>query len=182
MALDPGYDPNGNLEAFMRSDYERFMNEDAPFQNALLDKAMNDTSIIDRAREIAPKEIEKQRQIAARNLERYGGGNLSPAQRREMERAQQRGSKLATANVINLARRNQREVNQALRAQLLASFNRQKAAATGMLAQSGLAQVQRENAYRNAKAQYRQNLFGLGGALIQGVMSGFKSAGGGGGT
>jgi len=182
MALDPGYDPTGNLESFLRSDYERFMNEDAPFQDRLLRQAMSDTSIVDRAREIAPMEIEKQRQIAARNLERYGGGNLSPAQRKEMERAQQRSGRLATVNTINLARRNQREVNQALRAQLLASFNRQKASATGMLAQSGLAQVSRENAYRDAKAQYRQNLFSLGGSLIRGAIQGAMGAGGGGGT
>lgn len=177
MALDPGYDPTGQLLGFTRSDFERFMREDVPFQNMLLDQAMNDTSVIDRAREIAPQEIEKQRQIAARNLERYGGGNLTPAQRKEMQRAQQRGGKLATTNTINLARRNQREINQTLREQLLASFNRQKASATGMLAQSGLAQVSRENAYRNAKAQYRRNLFGLGGSLIKGIIQGATGGG-----
>jgi len=172
MALDPGYDPTGQLEGFLRSDYDRFMKEDAPFQERLLRQAMSDTSIIDRARTIAPREIEKQNQIMRRNLERYGGGNLTPAQRREMNRAQQRGGQLATANTINLARRNQREVNQALRAQLLSVFNRQKSQATGMLAQSGLAQVSRENAYRNAKASYRGNLFRLGGALISGAIKG----------
>ena len=172
MALDPGYDPTNDLEGFLRSDYERFMKEDAPFQDRLLQQAMNDTSIIDRAREIAPMEIEKQNQITKRNLERYGGGNLTPAQRKELQRAQQRGGKLATVNTVNLARRNQREVNQALRAQLLASFNRQKAQATGMLAQSGLAQVARENAYRDAKASYRGNLFKIGGSIIKGAISG----------
>lgn len=180
MALDRGYDPTANLEGFMRSDYDNFMNEDAPFQDRLLKQAMEDTSIIDRAREIAPQEIEKQNQILKRNLERYGGGNLTPAQRKEMQRAQQRGGKLATANTINLARRNQMEVNNALRAQLLASFNKQKAAATGMLAQSGLAQVSRENAYRNAKASYRSNLFKIGGSLISGAMKGAAAAAGGG--
>ena len=180
MALDPGYDPTGQLEGFLRSDYDRFMKEDAPFQERLLRQAMSDTSIIDRAREIAPQEIEKQNQIMRRNLERYGGGNLTPAQRREMNRAQQRGGQLATANTINLARRNQREVNQALRAQLLSVFNRQKSQATGMLAQSGLAQVSRENAYRNAKASYRSNLFKIGGSLISGAMKGAAAAAGGG--
>lgn len=177
MALDPGYDPTAQLEGYLRGDYARMMKDVVPFQQQLLDQAMNDTSIVDRAREIAPMEIEKQRQIAERNLSRYGGGNLSPAQRKEMQRAQQRGGKLATTNAINLARRNQADVNQTLRQQLLATFNREKASATGMLAQSGLAQVSRENAYRNAKAQYRQNLFGLGGSLIKGIITG---AGGGG--
>lgn len=178
MALDQGYDPTNDLEGFLRSDYDNFMKEDAPFQDRLLQQAMNDTSIVDRAREVAPMEIEKQNQIMQRNLERYGGGNLSPAQRKEMQRAQQRGGSLATVNTINLARRNQREVNQALRAQLLASFNRQKAGATGMLAQSGLAQVSRENAYRNAKASYRGNLFKIGGSLIKGAISGATAGAG----
>ena len=46
-----------------------------------------------------------------------------------------------------------------------------------MLAQSGLAQVSRENAYRNAKAQYRRNLFGLGGSLIKGIIQGATGGG-----
>ena len=87
MALDPGYDPTAQLEGYIRGDYARMMKDVVPFQQQLLDQAMNDTSIVDRAREIAPMEIEKQRQIAERNLSRYGGGNLSPAQRKEMERA-----------------------------------------------------------------------------------------------
>ncbi len=172
MALDPGYDPTKTLEGFLRRDYERFMREDAPFQDRLLREALTDTSIIDEARKAAPMEAEKQRQIAERNLSRYGGGNLSPAQRKEMLRAQQRGGKLATTNAINLARRNQRRINLEMQQQLLSVFNRQKAQATGMLAQSGLAQVSRENAYRNAKAQYRRNMFGLAGSFISGVLGG----------
>ena len=83
MAFDQGYDPTNDLEGFLRSDYDNFMKEDAPFQDRLLQQAMNDTSIVYRAREVAPMEIEKQNQIMQRNLERYGGGNLSPAQRKE---------------------------------------------------------------------------------------------------
>ena len=118
-------DPQDVYAQMTRNDYDQYLRDFRPFEEALL-QARNDTSLIDQARE----DVQTQRRIAGevqtRNLERYGGAGLSNAQRQQQQRSLQRGGQLGMVNTVNNARIQQRQINNALLNELIDSIKRFK--------------------------------------------------------
>ncbi len=76
-----------------RQEYQDYVANYRDFELDLIDKGMTDTSLIDQAREDAPKAAQLTQEIQQRNLERYGA-DLTGQQSRQMRRSLQRGSTL----------------------------------------------------------------------------------------
>jgi len=161
--LTPVDDPEKALSDISLAQYQEYIQNFQQFELDMLDRAQNDTSLIDQAYEDAPKTAEISQGIQQRNLSRYGQ-QLTPVQQQEMQRANQRGSALGLINSVANARIAQRESNQALMSDLInigQGLNRSSLSGLGTSAQN---QNQREQAYRNAQAQERtQNIGALGG-------------------
>ena len=168
--LTPVNDPEKALSDISLAQYQEYIQNFQQFELDMLDRAQNDTSLIDQAYEDAPKTAEISQGIQQRNLSRYGQ-QLTPVQQQEMQRANQRGSALGLINSVANARIAQRESNQALMSDLInigQGLNRSSLSQLGTSAQN---QNQREQAYRNAQAQERtQNIGALGGLAALGIM------------
>jgi len=168
--LTPVDDPEKALSDISLAQYQEYIQNFQQFELDMLDRAQNDTSLIDQAYEDAPKTAEISQGIQQRNLSRYGQ-QLTPVQQQEMQRANQRGSALGLINSVANARIAQRESNQALMSDLInigQGLNRSSLSQLGTSAQN---QNQREQAYRNAQAQERtQNIGALGSLAALGVM------------
>tara|TARA_R110000796_G_scaffold97171_1_gene204051 strand:+ start:1580 stop:2122 length:543 start_codon:yes stop_codon:yes gene_type:complete len=158
-------DPEAAFADITRQDYDDYLNNFRGFEKRLLD-ATNDTSIIDNARENAPKQSKIAEGVAKRNIERYGGGGLSNAQKQEQERAQQRGGKLNLAGGVNNARMQQRQVNQSTLQELIGIGQGVNNSAMQGLGDSAAMASQRRNAYGQAKANYSSQMTGLGTTML----------------
>lgn len=165
-------DPQDVYAQMTRNDYDQYLRDFRPFEEALL-QARNDTSLIDQAREDVQTQSRIAGEVQTRNLERYGGAGLSPAQRQAQQRALQRGTNLGAVGGVNNARVMQREVNQATLADLInigQGVNRN--ALSQMNTAAGL-QSQRFNAYKNAKAQHSSQMMGFGSQLGSALLTAF---------
>ena len=165
-------DPQSVYAGMARDDYDNYIRDFRGFEEALL-RARDDTSLIDQAREDSARQAEIARGVQARNLERYGGAGLSNAQRQEQQRAMQRGGSLASVGSLNNARLAQREINQSTLADLInigQGLNRNDL--SQMNTAAGL-QSQRQQAYKNAKAQHSAQMIGMGGQLGSALLAAF---------
>ena len=158
-------DPEAAFADITRQDYDDYLNNFRAFEERLLD-ATNDTSIIDNARENAPKQSKIAEGIAKRNTERYGGAGLSNVQKQEQQRAQQRGGKLNLASGVNNARIQQRQVNQSTLQELIGIGQGVNNSAMQGLGDSAAMASQRRNAYGQAKANYSSQMTGLGTTML----------------
>jgi len=157
-------DPQSVYSDMARDDYDNYIRDFRAFEEELI-KARNDTSLVDQAREDSARQAEIARGVQSRNLERYGGAGLSNVQRQEQNRAMQRGSNLATVGGLNNARIMQREVNQSTLADLINIGQGLNRNALSQLNTAAGLQSQRQQAYKNAKAQHSSNMIGMGGTL-----------------
>ena len=105
-------DPSKAYAQITRGEYLDFKENFGDFEQGLINQAQTDTSLIDAAREDASTSSALMQGITERQASRYGAA-LTPAQRREQERALQRGTTLGSAQAINDARIAQREANTA---------------------------------------------------------------------
>jgi len=163
-------DPEQTFTDITRDQYDRYLRNFRDFERRLLDET-DSTEMIDRARETTPEQTEKARQIARRNRERYGGAGLSNAQLQQQERSLQRQGQLNLAGNVNLARRQQRQLNIATLQDLIGigqGVNRRSMMNLGNAAQG---QRNRENAYSTARANYNAQMTGLGASMLIGLMS-----------
>jgi hypothetical protein len=158
-------DPEAAFADITRQDYDDYLNNFRAFEKRLLD-ATNDTSIIDNARENAPKQSKLAAGVAKRNAERYGGGGLSNVQKLEQQRAQQRGGKLNLAGSVNNARIQQRQVNQSMLQELIGIGQGVNSNAMQGLGDAAGMASQRRNAYGQAKANYSSQMTGLGTTML----------------
>ena len=158
-------DPDKAFAEITRQDYDDYINNFRDFEKRLLD-ATNDTTLIDKARENAPKQAQIAKDIQRRNTERYGGAGLSAAQRQEQQRALQRGGQLSLAGDVNNARINQRQLNQATLQDLIGIGQGLNTEATNNLASSAANTAARKNAYGQAKANYSSQMTGLGTTML----------------
>jgi len=165
-------DPQSVYSNMARDDYDNYIRDFRTFEEELI-KARDDTSLIDQAREDSARQAEIARGVQSRNLERYGGAGLSNAQRQEQNRAMQRGSNLATVGGLNNARIMQREVNQSTLADLINIGQGLNRNALGQLNTAAGLQSQRQQAYKNAKAQHSANMIGMGGTLGSALLAAF---------
>ena len=165
-------DPEAIYAQMARDDYDNYIRDFRPFEEMLL-AARNDETLINRSREDAKTQERINREVSARNLERYGGGGLSAAQRQQQQRTTQRESRLASVGSINNARLAQREVNQALHSDLINIGQGVNRNALGQMNAAAQMQSNRYNAYKNAKAQHSANMIGMGGQVGSALLAAF---------
>jgi len=175
--LPPGYTPPSNAvniptvsdpdQAFAdltRQQYIDFINNYGGFEEDLINQAQTDTSIIDQAREDIAGAQQQARDIAQRNISRYGTA-LTPAQEQEMQRSLGRSNTLGGIQALGDARLAQRDANQTLLADLInigQGVNRSSLQQMGSAAADATA---RKNQYEQAKAAQKSQTYGLIGSL-----------------
>jgi hypothetical protein len=158
-------DPEKAFADITRQDYESYIQDYRGFEQSLIDKAKNDTSLIDRAPEDAAKQSEIAAGVQQRNLSRYGGAGLSVAQRQQQQVANQRQGQLGLAAGLNTARTAQRDINQSTLADLInigQGVNRSSLSSMGTASQNAAAKA---SAYKNAKASHTSQMIGMGSSL-----------------
>ena len=158
-------DPEKAFADITRQDYESYIQDYRGFEQSLIDKAKNDTSLIDRAPEDAAKQSEIAAGVQQRNLSRYGGAGLSVAQRQQQQVANQRQGQLGLAAGLNTARTAQRDINQTTLADLInigQGVNRSSLSSMGTASQNAAAKA---SAYKNAKASHTSQMIGMGSSL-----------------
>ena len=167
--LAPVNDPDKVFADMTRQDYLDYVRDYRDFEKELLEKASTDTSLIDSAREDAQMAEQRTRDIAQRNVSRYGAA-LTPAQQREMERNLRRGTTLGGIQSIADARIAQRDANQKLLGDLINIGQGVNRSSLQQLGSAAADATQRKNAYSQARAQYKANkistIGGLGAAAI----------------
>ena len=167
--LAPVNDPDKVFADMTRQDYLDYVRDYRDFEKELLEKASTDTSLIDSAREDAQMAEQRTRDIAQRNISRYGA-TLTPAQLREMERNLRRGTTLGGIQSIADARIAQRDANQKLLGDLINIGQGVNRSSLQQLGSAAADATQRKNAYSQARAQYKANkistIGGLGAAAI----------------
>tara|TARA_B110000211_G_scaffold229267_1_gene286774 strand:+ start:11453 stop:12019 length:567 start_codon:yes stop_codon:yes gene_type:complete len=165
-------DPQDVYSGMARDDYDNYISDFRGFEEQLL-KARNDTSLIDRAREDSQTQERISKEVQSRNIDRYGGGGLSNAQRQQQQKGLQRNSALSTAGSINNARLAQREVNQATLSDLINIGQGVNRNALGQMNQAAQMQSDRYNAYKNAKSQHSAQMIGMGGQVGSALLAAF---------
>lgn len=155
-----------------RNDYIDYVKNYRQFEEDLLDRAQNDTSLIDDARTNAAEAQGLMAGVADRNAARYGV-NLTPAQRQQQERGLARANNLGLAQSVNDARIAQKEANQAAIGDLInigQGVNRSSLSQMQGVAQSA---TQRKNAYDQAKAASKAQTYSTIGGLASAAIFAF---------
>ena len=162
-------DPDLAYANITRKEFDDFIENYRQFELDTIKKSQTDTTLIDQAREDAPKAAQLTEDIQQRNIERYGM-NLTGAQQRQMRRALQRGSTLGGIQAVNDARIAQDEANTRLLSDLINIGQGVNRASQSQLATSAQNAVQLKNAYQqakaNSKAQTYQTIGSLGSTAI----------------
>lgn len=171
-ASSTSYDPEQELANLTQRDYDRYIEKFEPFENALL-AARNSTALVDQAREDSATQARIAQEVSQRNIERYGGAGLSNAQRQQQQRTLQRGTALTKAGTVNNARVAQRELNQAVMADLINIGQGINRNAINMLSDGARMQHQRQQAYKNAKTSYNAQMTQLGGQVGSALLAAF---------
>ena len=143
-------DPQSVYSGMARDDYDNYLKDFRGFEEALI-KARDDTSLIDKSREDAAMQTRIASEVSQRNTERYGGAGLSNAQKQEQNR----------------------EVNQSTLSDLINIGQGLNRNALGQLNTAAGLQSQRQQAYKNAKAQHSANMIGMGGQLGSALLAAF---------
>lgn len=152
-------DPEKTYADMTRQQYLDYVKNYRGFEEQLLDKAQNDTSLIDAAREDAEIAPQLMQQAAQRNVSRYGA-QLTPAQQQQQNRGLQRSSTLGSIQALSDARIAQDEANTRLMSDLInigQGVNRSSLAQLGNEAGNASA---RKQAYDTAKAQSKAQTYG----------------------
>ena len=163
-ALPQVRDPEAAYASITRGDYLDYVKNYRPFEEQLIEKAQNDTSLIDAAKEDSAAAPDIMRQSAARNVSRYGA-QLTPAQLQQQERGLQRQGTLGSIQSVADARIAQTENNQRLLSDLVnigQGVNRSSLSQLG--AEAGNANA-RKQAYDTAKAQSKAQTYSTVGTL-----------------
>ena len=166
-------DPEKAFADITRQDYESYIQDYRGFEQSLIDKAKNDTSLIDRAPEDAAKQSEIAAGVQQRNLSRYGGAGLSVAQRQQQQVANQRQGQLGLAGSLNTARIAQKQTNQSTLADLInigQGVNRSALSGMGTASQNAAAKAA---AFKNAKAAHTSQMVGMGSSLAAAAIMAF---------
>ena len=136
------------------SQYQRYMTNYRDYEDSLVGD-VDDTSLVDAAREEAPKQAELAAGIAERNRQRYGYSQTA-VERQEADRASQRGQALSLAGGLSNARLAQRDANRGLLGELINIGQGVNRSALSGLATSEQNAVNRRNAFERAKGARKQ--------------------------
>lgn len=159
-----GVDPEQTLANISQADYDNYLKNIQPLELELLDKAKNDTSLIDQAVEDRDRSNALMTGIANRNANRYGAA-LTPAQLQQQARQLQMGTTLAGVQGVNDARVAQKDANRALMADLIDIGQGVNRSSLSSLGNAAAAAAQRESAFKSAKAQHKAQTYSMLGGL-----------------
>ena len=165
-------DPDAAFAQITREEYIDYVNNYRQFEEDLLDRAQNDTSLIDDARTNAQNAQGLMSGIADRNAARYGV-NLTPAQRQEQSRGLDRANNLGLAQSVNDARIAQREANQGVIADLINIGQGINRSSLGQMQGAAQSATQRNNAYNQAKASSKAQTYSTIGSLASAAIFAF---------
>jgi hypothetical protein len=157
-------DPDQVFANITRQDYLDYVKNYRDFEEDLLDRAQNDTSLIDAAYENAENAQGLMAGVANRNASRYGV-DLTPAQKREQARGLTRANSLGLAQSVNDARIAQREANQTALADLINIGQGVNRSSLGQMQTAAQNATQRKNAYDQAKAASKAQTYSTLGSL-----------------
>jgi len=159
-----GVDPEQTLANITQADYETYLRDIRPIELELIDKAKNDTSLIDQAIEDRERSNELMQGIVDRNASRYGAA-LTPAQIEQQKQSLAMGTTLGGIQGVNDARIAQKDANRALMADLIDIGQGVNRASLGSLGNAASAAASRESAYKNARAQNKAQTYSMLGTL-----------------
>ena len=157
-------DPEKAYASITRNDYMSYVKNYGGFEDDLLERVNNDTSLIDDARTNAGNAQGLMEGVANRNASRYGVA-LTPAQQQEQSRGLARANNLGLSQSVNTARLAQKDENQAAIGDLInigQGVNRSSLSQMQGAAQSA---TQRANAYDSAKAASKAQTYSAIGGL-----------------
>lgn len=165
-------DPDATYAAITRNDYLDYVKNYREFEEELLERAQNDTSLIDQARENSTNAQGLMSGIADRNAGRYGV-NLTPAQRQEQTRGLARANNLGQSQSVNDARIAQKELNQAAIGDLINIGQGVNRSSLGQMQSAAQNATQRKNAYDQAKAASKAQTYSTIGGLASAAIFAF---------
>ena len=139
-----------------RSEFNNYMTNYAPIEDEMLDLAQNDTSLIDAAPEDAANATRIANGITNRNV-----GELTPAQRQELGREQQRTGQKTLVTAQNLAQRDQQEINLQRLSAVMNSGISSKNSGLALMQSGAQSEAARNSAYNQNKAQSRATNIGM---------------------
>ena len=160
-------DPERTYAQISLGDYRNFVENYKDFEQDMVYEALTDTSLVQRAE--ADRDMAQQLTTGAaqRNASRLGV-NLTPAQQAEQTRQLQLGNTLGGIQGVNDARIAQLEANKSKLSDLMnigRDINRTSLNQLGSAAADATA---RKNAYQQAKAAYKQQMYQVGGTVVAG--------------
>ena len=159
-----GVDPEQTLANITQADYANFLRDIQPTELELINKAQNDTSLIDQAVEDRENSNQLMQGIVDRNAGRYGAA-LTPAQIQQQKQSLAMGTTLGGIQGVNDARIAQKDANRALMADLIDIGQGVNRASLGSLGNAASAAASRESAYKNARAQNKAQTYSMLGTL-----------------
>ena len=151
---------------------EGYIRDFRDFEEQQIQDSTTDTSLIEGAREDAAIQSRVAQGIQQRNLERYGS-ELTPAERAEMARANQRGGALNLSNAVNNAQIQQEEANTRKLADLINVGQGVNRSSLGQLQSAAQDANSRKHAYKSAKAQTKAQNAGMVGSLASAAILAF---------
>jgi hypothetical protein len=134
------------------------------FEEDLLERAQNDTSLIDDARVNAAGAQGLMSGVADRNASRYGV-SLTPAQQQQQSRGLARANSLGQTQSVNDARIAQKDLNQAALGDLINIGQGVNRSSLSQMQGAANSATQRKNAYDSAKAASKAQTMGAIGSL-----------------
>jgi len=165
-------DPEKTYADINKSEYYNYIRDFRGFEEEQIQSAQTDTSLIDGGARDAAQQSQISQGVQQRNLERYGS-ELTPAQKQEQARANQRGSSLTMANSLNNSRIAQEEANTKKLADLInigQGVNRSSMSQMQSAAQDASS---RKQAYSSAKANAKAQNAGMVGSLASAAILAF---------
>lgn len=165
-------DPDKAYASITRNDYMDYVSQYRGFEEDLLDRAQNDTSLIDDARVNATEAQGLMAGVADRNANRYGV-SLTPAQQQEQSRGLARANNLGATQSVNDARIAQKDLNQAAIGDLINIGQGVNRSSLGQMQGAAQSATQRKNAYDSAKAASKAQTYSAVGGLASAAIFAF---------
>ena len=165
-------DPDAAYASITRGDYMDYVKNYRGFEEDLLERAQNDTSLIDAARVNAKDAQGLMAGVADRNASRYGVA-LTPAQRQEQSRGLDRANSLGQAQTVNDARVAQKDLNQAAIGDLINIGQGVNRSSLDQMQGAAANATQRKNAYDSAKAASKAQTYSAVGGLAAAAIFAF---------
>ena len=157
-------DPDAVLAYMTRADAEDYERDYGQWERDMLERASNDTSLIDDARTDSQMASSLASGVVERNRSRYGV-NLTPAQMQQQKKSFQRDSTLGGIQSLQDARLAQRDLNQDMLGKVIdVGQGVYQRSMQGMTAAAGNKKAL-DNAYAAAKAQSKANTYSTIGSL-----------------